>query len=230
MNSQALIPNGAPDPARSSRYGFTVIELLIVIAVAIAIMGMSIPAYQYVRRKAAIDATRTLVSAVATAIDAYGQRVRPVYGPDRSDPTTPNSAKRRILVANLPMWDVDKDLIIDDNKGLDRDAALATLLPQISSKIALGSTIADLDMQGYAGFVGGSHASVPAQAFDASSGRIIDTWGTPLRFKAGVTAGSTSTSTSSAPGAYAGAWFGVWSCGPNTNDDGGNGDDVCSWK
>lgn len=204
----------SPEGASS---GFTVIELLVVIGVAVAIMGMSISAFQYARRKAQLDTTKSLVMAVATAIEEYGQRLRPVYGPDPADMT------RRKLVANLPMWDVDKNSIIDDSKGVDRDAALKALLSKIS-----GSTLADLDMQGYSGFVGGSFAKVPGEAFDKATGRIVDAWGTPLRFKTALTAGSTSTSGEA--GIFAGSWFGVWSCGPNAADDKGDGDDICNWK
>ena len=197
---------------RKGTRGFTVIELLVVIGVAVAIMGASIPAYQYVRRQAAIDSTGTLVRAVATAIDAYGQRLRPVYGPSPTDPTV------RVLVANLPMWDVDKNGILDDSLGVDRDAALGSLP---------GNTqVANLDMQGYAGFARSGAASVPDEAFDQATGRVVDKWGTPLRFRAGVTAAGVT----SAARTYGGSWFGVWSCGPNTVDNGGEGDDVCSWK
>lgn len=53
------------------RHAFTLIEMLVVVAVITALAGMSYPVLVSIRNKADISATTQLVSTVATAIESY---------------------------------------------------------------------------------------------------------------------------------------------------------------
>ncbi len=53
------------------RYAFTLIEMLVVVAVITALAGMSYPVLVSIKNKADISATTQLVSTVAAAIESY---------------------------------------------------------------------------------------------------------------------------------------------------------------
>jgi len=58
-------------PRRSPRGGFTLIEVLLVLAILVIIASLAVMAYGPARRKAKIDAAKSQIGAFGSAIDLY---------------------------------------------------------------------------------------------------------------------------------------------------------------
>src|SRR5258708_27438127 len=62
------------DARSPRRRGSTLPELLMVMVIIAALLGMCFPAWRYLKRQADIGATESMVSAVASAISTYSRR------------------------------------------------------------------------------------------------------------------------------------------------------------
>jgi prepilin-type N-terminal cleavage/methylation domain-containing protein len=83
-----------------SRTAFTLIEMLLVLAVIVGLAAISYPAYGRLTERNRIDATRNLVAAAWTALDAEERRVL-------------HLAQAGGEAQVLPRWDLDRDGVLD---------------------------------------------------------------------------------------------------------------------
>jgi prepilin-type N-terminal cleavage/methylation domain-containing protein len=143
------------------RRAFTLMELMVVMAVIIALAGISYPTFTWLRHRADVDSTVTLINAVSATIGGQPQRqVTFHYG------TPPQMAIR-------PLWDFNGDGFLDGAPAQDdRFAASDRDLAEAAN---------------YTGFIGGTRAALPPRNVDAAK-RVIDPWDNVLRIdiKAGT--------------------------------------------
>lgn len=190
------------------RAAFTLIEMVVVIAVIVALMGMGYGGVRVAMAKARSGNTGNVVALVSGAIASAGARSLAVP----QDPTQAQSPS--ILVPN---WDINRDGLLDGDPSLD------PLLPKSELK-----EFSALDRQraarvGYRGLLFAAPNLALPKGHQDAAGRIIDSWGRPLRI--GYQSGATA--------AYGGTWCGVWSTGPDGVDasaDPDGGDDIRSWE
>jgi prepilin-type N-terminal cleavage/methylation domain-containing protein len=88
------------EPTMPSRHAFTLLELVVVIAIILVLAGLSMAAVGSIRRSQQAAASRTLVQTVAAAIEAYG-----------IDTLQPPAASG--VASQRPLFDVDLDFRID---------------------------------------------------------------------------------------------------------------------
>lgn len=134
-----------------SRRGFTVIELLTVVAVILVLMGIGIPTYGILIQRSRDGATRQLVAGFAAAIAREGQLTVIV-----ETPAGPVARSR---------FDFNRDGLLDGRPELDPgfDATLRT----------------QADGIGYEGAIAAAGLSVQRTQIDAFH-RPIDAWRRPL--------------------------------------------------
>jgi prepilin-type N-terminal cleavage/methylation domain-containing protein len=190
--------------------GFTLFELLIVLAIAMTILGLGIPAMASARAKAKRQATRALVQTVATAIAQYPTAVWTVaWDDDGDDPnrtgrnaagtaraTPPKSFSGHCFDLNQAAGKLDGDGLIDGRPDAD------------------GPFWSELVASGYQGFLGMTHLQLTRNQVDAK-GRPCDPWKQPLHIAWSADA-------------YGATGFGVWSIGADGKD--GTTDDLTSWS
>lgn len=155
-HSDLLISTNDVLPARSRR-GFTLVEMMIVVAVIIAIMAAAIPLYARAKADAQVRSTRVLLEGVASAMDSYGHRSFTYFVGASAQPRV----KR--------LWDVDTNGAGGKSDGIiDGDPAAGEVLP------------ADIVSWGYTGFL--DMAQPPIEGRNVGEKRrVIDAWGNPLR-------------------------------------------------
>ncbi|MBA3683692.1 MAG: type II secretion system protein [Planctomycetes bacterium] len=148
--------------------GFTLIEMLIVLGVIAALIGMAIPLASYTRDRANSSATESLVRALATAISGHQAKVLSI------DEVLPGGAHR---LRTLQLWDVNGDGLVDG----DPQAENAVLAPSAQYPAPIISS-------GYRGAMRTLNPAVPRRLLDTATDRPIDAWKRPLRigFAAGV--------------------------------------------
>ncbi|MBA3683962.1 MAG: type II secretion system protein [Planctomycetes bacterium] len=145
----------------TSRRGFTLIELMVVMAIIMVLVGGSLPIYAHMKKRAKLDQTRVLVKSVGAAISAYSST-----GGVWSWMTT--SGPRQ-----APLWDLNRDGLLDGPP--DADTGFSTTSQPTSAQASAS---------GYGGFLG-------MTAFEAPRGLVknrllVDGWGNRLRVAYGA--------------------------------------------
>ena len=138
------------------RSGFTLVELTVVILIITFLAAMSIPAMAIFKRKAAIDATRSLLRQISLAMEAYGV--------DRW--STDPSSKPMIE----PMWDLVPSLPAPPDGLLDEMAEIPSPLSNTYF--------------GFATMAGGSINPKHLRTSGAIRDRIVDSWGSRIHVPA----------------------------------------------
>jgi prepilin-type N-terminal cleavage/methylation domain-containing protein len=204
VSARSVLPLGRSMTDRRGGFmaGFTMIELMVVIAVIATLAALGFPALNFIRKKANRQATESLVQSVATAIASYPIRQW----------TFTDSATNKTYTRNL--WDMNKagaaatdlmkgDRMIDGYPGVAPTA---------------GGDVDDpfwdkLIDSGYKGLVRMTQAPIPKRSVN-KRGQVIDAWGQPLYIAFGTEV-------------YGPSGFGVWSNGPDKKE--GTADDLTSW-
>lgn len=150
-----------PSPTHRCQ-GFTLIELLVVIGVGLVLLAAGIPAYQAHQRQGKLSQTRSLVTAVAGAMAAYGRDDWPVW----------DAAVQRQRV--YPLWDWNRDGLLD---GIPERE-----VPGITTA---GHADHALYRSGYRGVVAMTGLAVASGRVD-TEGRPLDAWRQPLRIARAV--------------------------------------------
>lgn len=145
----------ARSTATAARGGFSLIEMLIVLAVIAALMAMGWYGVGALRERQRVQRTQLMVQTLAGAISAYRDRVLLV----RASPSAPGVAHR--------LWDVDGDGVLDGDPELDE---------------AFGEELRAAALA--AGYRGALQLPVERMRSDRMR-RIVDGWGHPLRLAAG---------------------------------------------
>ncbi|MBA3708541.1 MAG: prepilin-type N-terminal cleavage/methylation domain-containing protein [Planctomycetes bacterium] len=173
---------------------FTILELLVVILVISALMGMLFPAVHWYRDQAIKKTTAAMMAAISAAIISY--RRESIVVPALGNPALVDDQTRRLWDFNIGSCTSPTfDYILDGDPELDPGFS--------ASDRAAAKNI------GYRGFLATSGASL-SKAVVAPDGRLMDPWKRPIHIRY-------------ATGAYGAANFGVWSNGPDgvegTEDD-----------
>jgi len=200
-------------PSSHVRWGFTLVELTIVIGILVTLMAMGAVLAPGMLARSKRASTQAAVSALATAIAADGRSHFQIEVPGLD-------AARRV-----PAWDVNNDGWVDgdpthgDQPHPDPQRAQAG---EVEFPAAERTSIL-AHLPGYRGPVHGLSGLIIDDSRLDASGRPIDAWKRPLRI---LHRGA-----SRAPaGAQTGRHFiGIYSCGPDGIDNDGGGDDIRSW-
>ena len=142
------------------RSGFTLVELTVVILIITFLAAMSIPAMAIFKRKAAVDATRSLLSQISLAMEAYGV--------DRwsTDPSTKPMTE--------PMWDLVK--MVSGTPTLGSDGLLdemADVPSPLSNKYS-----------GFATMAGSAINPKHLRMSGTNRDRFVDSWGSQIHVPA----------------------------------------------
>ncbi len=211
------------------RRAFTMIELLVVMAVILSLVGIGFPVMAAIQARQRISATRGLVAAVAAAISQYPVREWPVQVRNPNDTDADGDGlvdgtlnRVRIKTYSGRIFDLNvrqspsPDFATGDG-AMTGDGFLDGT-PGIAVPPATGATLdgpfwGELVDSGYGGFLACTHAPVPRQNIDRQ-GRVVDAWKRPLRIEWSALYGSDG--------------VGIWSMGKDGIDR--NEDDLTSWK
>ena len=137
----------------SRRAGFTLTELMVVIGVIVALAGISYPTFTWLRDRADVDSTRTLIDAVSATIGGQPQR----------QVTFESGGAMRIRA----LWDFNGDGWLDGAPAKDDAFAAADRALAVQA--------------GYDGFLGETRAALPPRNVEEGSRRVVDAWGRPLK-------------------------------------------------
>ncbi|MDA3962039.1 MAG: type II secretion system protein [Planctomycetota bacterium] len=147
------MPYRATIPARRHA-GFTLTELMIVIAVIVGMAGVGIPVWGSIRERARGEQTRLVLESVATAMTDYG-RTHFTWRDANQKPRT------------ALLWDVNADGILDGDPSLE----------------GVSGYPADMLAAGYTGFVGLAKPELDQGRLNAKS-QVLDGWGRPVHIAA----------------------------------------------
>lgn len=185
------------------RHAFTVMELMLVLAVLGVVAGMSLAVGPMILAGSKVRSTQATIHALATAMETAGPPCRGVE--------IPGLGVAREVVA----WDVNGDGWIDGDP--ERDAPHPDPLRSAEREWSDADRAGILaHLPGYRGAVHGlTTLSLPDERIDAGR-RPVDAWRRPLRVAVRRDpAGRRS--------------LGVYSLGPDGVDQNGAGDDLHSW-
>lgn len=206
------------------RAGFTLAELVVVMAVIATLAAIGVPIYHVIIKQGKIAASRNLVMLVAQQIENYGVK-RWTW----SDPTKKNNSGNTMLLSGnmfalkqtgqslngrgerIPFPTIDgrppPANPSDRAKGAEYDG------PFINQSSLINS--------GYTGFFDMVGAPIDQQRYVNAKHQIIDAWGEPLRIVY-------------AANVYGTRGFGIWSPGPDRVDQDmattNPRDDLRSWE
>jgi prepilin-type N-terminal cleavage/methylation domain-containing protein len=141
--------------ASCPRSGFTFVELVIVIAILVALMAAVIAVWSMVRARTAISSTHSLVIGVATQIATYG--ARPWQWQD------PIGVQK-----SGPLFDLNNDGLIDGRPGV------------VASDDIDGGFSPAVIASGYRGFAAMTGVN-PGKTSLANNQQPLDAWKHPLR-------------------------------------------------
>ncbi len=99
--------------SRHSRRGFTLMEVLLVLAILAVIMALVVPQYMNVQRQSSVDATKVSIKGLEQALKTYA------VGHDGELPTTDNIDVLITDPGNDKKWNGP---YLDDDTTLPRDA------------------------------------------------------------------------------------------------------------
>lgn len=136
------------------RAGWSFVELVIVIAVLVALMAIGFVTWNMLRTRAAIGSTQTLVGAVTTRIVTYSTRQW--------------SWQEGAVTRSGQLFDLNRDGLIDGAPGI-------TATPDLD-----GGFSAELIASGYRGFVAMS-GMPPKKSQIGKNQQPLDAWKRPLR-------------------------------------------------
>lgn len=193
----------------SPRNAFTLVELIVVIAIILILLGMLMGGVMVVKHKAITVKATTQLSQLASAIDlyrgtnaAYPERLPVAAGmPAFTGISTGDEAYARIFDAG-------------SNAAKDADALTADEWLGINQVLVyqLGNLANDIDPKG--------------------TGKVLDPWGNPVRYRPSkwypFKAGAAHDIDSDKPPAQ--DTYQLWSTGPDGKDDFGGGDDLTGWQ
>jgi type II secretory pathway pseudopilin PulG len=186
-------------PLRCS--GFTVLELILMVAIIIALMAMAFVSWRYLKRQTEIASTRGLIASVALAIANYSVTAQQWSWTDAA-------GTRRVG----HLWDLDDQAEVPASSPrfhlLDGRAAV------LDDDTHDGGFAPEVIASGYHGFDLMCQPPIPPRSINPRL-QIVDPWNQPLRI-------------AYASGVYGTQSFGLWSAGPDGIDD--TADDLCSWK
>ncbi|MDA3960496.1 MAG: type II secretion system protein [Planctomycetota bacterium] len=134
---------------------FTLIEMMVVMAVIAALAGISIAVLPNITKGNQVKVTKALVIAVAAATEAYGASHHQIYD---------TSIKQ---FRQLPAWDIDADSILDGDPARG----------EFNASFRAGDLILIPDYPG--ALLGLNTLQVPDNRVN-ELGRITDSWGQPL--------------------------------------------------
>jgi prepilin-type N-terminal cleavage/methylation domain-containing protein len=141
-------------------HGFTLIEILMVLAVITILAGISFPTFVMVKKQAARKQTAALIESVTLAAESYQQRWWTWRDPlTREDRT-------------VRMWRWKSDDTNPDTKD--------TLDGRPTADYPSDPIAASLEASGYVGFRDLTNVTISKNKVD-SQGHILDSWGKPLR-------------------------------------------------
>lgn len=141
-------------PPPRSRAGWSFVELVIVIAVLLALMALGFVTWSWLRTKAAISSTQALVGAVASQITTYSAR--------QWSWQEPSGARTGQL------FDLNRDGLIDGAPGITATADLD------------GGFSTELIASGYRGFIAMSGMPMKKSQIGKNQ-QPLDAWQRPLR-------------------------------------------------
>lgn len=115
-----IVPaTGSPLPA-TQRNGFTLVEMLIIIAIIVLLAGILVPALDLVRQEMKAKLTQSNINLIATACDMYASDFDGEYPPSTDD--NPNPNRRYFSNANNQYGKKIIVLLLTGYAGDDDDA------------------------------------------------------------------------------------------------------------
>ena len=191
------------------RGGFTLVELLMVLAVLVVLMGMGVPAFFAIKKNSAVSTTRSMVQAISAAIAGYQTKAW-VTGVQTASGGSWQTRTYR-------MWDCNGDHLLDGDPAVD---PVGILSPADHAAVVAS---------GYRGFLEMAQPTVPKRLI--KGGHVIDPWGSPIR----ITYSGDNLYAADTARLFGTAGLGVWSAGPNKRDvltgaSDAAGDDITSWS
>ncbi len=174
---------------------------MVVISVIAVLAAIGIPTMLAEKKRSMVNATRTLVNAVATAIASYPTRTWQVNV--RTGSSAPYTYVPRIgRLFDLNGGGTDLGMTMTGDGKLDGDPVKEGTFSQ---------TLID---SGYSGFIAMTQPPIAKRNVNENR-QVIDEWKEPLRIAFGADV-------------YGPSGFGIWSVGPDKTH--GTKDDITSWE